>query len=134
MKGEASFEKELQFECNVMGWDYIKIPDTKMINAANRTYNREQKRPFDAIISAPGGLLAVECKFNYGKLKEHQFETGRQIEDKNGMFVVLRKIDRTPQDLRYIAETSDGVRFITKFTCKELLYSLADHFNLIVRK
>ena len=124
MKKETAFETELAIACNTLGWTYIKIPDTKMINKQNRHLNREQKRPFDAIISTEAGLVAIECKIDYNKLKEHQFLYGQTIHEHSGMFYVLRKVERAGY-MAYIIEDYAGKKlYESEQGVQDLLYKL----------
>lgn len=123
MKQEAIFEKELLYLCPTLGWRYIKIPDAKMITAKNRNKVREEKRPFDSIISTPEGLIAIECKYNYNKLEAHQYEIGEYITHSNGMFFVLRKVDRQT-GTAYIIEDYEGKKLSEMPSCLEMLYKL----------
>lgn len=124
MKRETAFETELALACNTLGWTYIKIPDTKMINKQNRHLNREQKRPFDAIISTEAGLVAIECKIDYNKLKDHQFYYGQTIHEDSGMFFVLRKVDRQAYTAYIIEDYNGNKLYETDQNVNELIYKL----------
>ena len=91
MKHEQQFEKDLAQVAQLLGCFYAKIPDTKMLNAENRYRNREQKRPFDAVIITPNGNFCIEAKYMYGELKDHQKHTQSKINNINGSYYVLRK-------------------------------------------
>ena len=71
-RNEAEFEKELFDSALNNGCYYHKIPDAKGINRFNRGSHREEKRPFDGVLVAPEWTLCIECKYNYGKLSDHQ--------------------------------------------------------------
>jgi hypothetical protein len=130
MSKEKAFEAELRLQAYTIGWNYIKIPDTKMLNSNNRHKNREQKRPFDAIISAPRGLLAVECKFQYNQLEPHQRDLGAIIENTNGMFVVLRRVEAKTTGY-YVAEDTERKELTPRCdSAKELLLKIKDLFQL----
>lgn len=88
---EANFEKELKYVARSMGCMYIKIPDTRMINASNRYMHREEKRPFDSILVTPYGNVCVECKINSAKLSQHQRWYRDKIEKINRLHFVFRK-------------------------------------------
>ena len=107
MKPEAQFERDLAISALLTNCQYIKIPDTKMINAKNRHLNREQKRPFDGILITPKINVCIECKYNYNQLEGHQKDFGRQIEDINGQWCVFRKVKLTHKTV-YRVEKSDG--------------------------
>jgi len=105
MKYEQAFEKELQRIAPLVKSRYYKIPDTKMLNRQNRGRNREEKRPFDAVLATPYGNACVECKYGYNTLKPHQARNKQDIDSLNGSFFVLTKRQRKRKAV-YICENS----------------------------
>jgi len=120
MKGEARFEKELEQIAPLHGCLYVKIPDTKMLNAKNRHRNREQKRPYDANLITPAGTICIEAKFNYNNLEPHQKEIGEKIERTNGQWCVLRKIERRCGAIYRVENSKKDVLLETE-TIREIL-------------
>ena len=87
---EKDFETSIATVSQLMGCKYFKIPDTKMLNAGNRYYNREQKRPFDAVLITPYKTYVIEAKIQYGALKPHQLvniELSNKINPNTGYVV-----------------------------------------------
>ena len=95
MKPEAQFEKNLEIVAPLYGCEYVKIPDTRMINKNNRKTHREQKRPFDGVICTPEWNWCVECKIKSAKLENHQKKWREKINNINGKFLVLRRYENT---------------------------------------
>ncbi len=89
-KFEDTLERMFAIVCRSKGCMYLKIPDTKMINANNRHNHHESKRPFDGVLATPTGNYCVECKVDNNKLSLHQ-EANQQVINKiNDSFLVLR--------------------------------------------
>lgn len=111
MKPEKEFEKDLKKIAPLFGCLYLKIPDTKMLNANNRYRNREEKRPFDAVLVTPAGNFCIECKVNYNGLKPHQKTTQDKINSINNSFFVFRKIFRKKGIVYRIEQPEKNVIF-----------------------
>ena len=111
MKPEAQFEKDLSFVAPLLGCIYIKIPDTKMINKFNRHNNREEKRPFDAVLVTPNCNYCIECKINYNTLETHQSYNQTNINLINQTFFVFRK--RINKKVKYQIEHNSQMLFDT---------------------
>ena len=89
---ETDFENNLAKVAPLCSCRYVKIKDTRSINAGNRKTHREVQRPCDALISTPKWNWFIECKIGYAKLKPHQAKLRDEIYETNGRFAVLRKL------------------------------------------
>ena len=90
MKPESIFEKNIETVASLCGCYYIKIPD---VIPTKKYVPKAHKRPFDGIIITPDWNWLIECKIGYAKLKHHQKSWQDKINQTNGKFLVLRKID-----------------------------------------
>jgi len=113
MKPEAKLEKELSDIAGYFGCAYIKIPDTKMINAKNRHIHKEEKRPFDGILVTPNNNFCIECKINSGKLLPHQENNGRLIDNINQSFYIIRKRIRKYDEIYTIEDLCGNILLIS---------------------
>jgi hypothetical protein len=128
MKHEERFKAMLSVSLRKYRAFWVNIPDTKMITKENRSYHREDKRPFDGVIIAPNFVLCVELKYMYNGLKEHQLQMGRDIEDTNNMYVVLRMVENK-QWTAYRAETTDKQILFESDDIADFTYKLITHYS-----
>lgn len=91
MKPEQIFERELKRIAPLYKCAYVKIPDTKMLNANNRNNNRENKRPFDGMLITPNFNYCIECKYQYNKLLPHQNIMKIMVDAINNSYYIFRK-------------------------------------------
>ena len=104
---ERDFEAELTRIASLYGCLYIKIPD--FIHARENSIIAH-KRPFDAVIITPLQNFCIECKYGYGKLKDHQKLIGDKINLVNrSYFVVRKKIYVKTRAIEYRIEQNEFV-------------------------
>ena len=72
---ESEFCKLFADTASLLKCKVVDIPDTKMINANNRHFNKEKRRPFDFILVTPTEKFFIEAKVAYRKQKDHQIAT-----------------------------------------------------------
>ena len=120
---EKDFERLLQKVAGYLRCLYIKIPDQHCINAETRKRNREDKRPFDAVLCTPKGNFAIECKINYNKAKLHQDYYLGTINALNGMAYIIRAV-QLKSGWEYRIEKNENKVLITRKIEDIILYFL----------
>lgn len=92
-ENEAEFEQAFAKFAKLEGLKYYKIPD--VIPQKNKRTGQyyiptARKRPFDGILSTEFGLIALEFKYQNGRLLSHQWKALQEITETSGSAFVLR--------------------------------------------
>jgi len=71
---ETDFEKVFAHNAGYFNMRYYKITDQKYINAGNRRFHKEEKRPFDGVMVTDIKTYCIEFKIGSAAAKEHQIK------------------------------------------------------------
>lgn len=141
------FRKEKEFEQHFAisvalqyHWEYFKIKDVIPYSESSglKGVPKSHKRPFDGMLAAPFGNIALEFKIDNGELKKHQWAALRKVRAINGLAFVLRykwtvrggeeyRIER-PAEKECETEV-----MMTEVNIERFLYGLEGVLGLIVR-
>ena len=111
-RNEAHFEKHFKEVAPFYGCAYFKIPDPIPFfkSSGRRGTPLAHRRPFDGMLATPMKNFAIELKFQYNGLEDHQKESLCRIREMNGMAYVVRYVNLAKRfEFRVEIETGDRV-------------------------
>jgi hypothetical protein len=88
-KHESKFATAFVNVATVYGCHVDIIPDVIPLKRYGRIV--AHKRPYDAVLVTPDHVYCIEFKYQFGKLKLHQHNTGKRINKINQCYYVVRK-------------------------------------------
>ena len=126
-KGEKEFALAFQHLASLMNCRSEFIPDVIPLKRYGKII--AHRRPFDAVLYTPDKVYSIEFKYQYGKLKDHQRQTGKAINDIILSYYVIRKKVNSKLHTIYTIENVNGDNLFQTNDLQNIIVAFRENYE-----